>query len=205
MKKILPAALIAFVLLCLFTACQSSDTGVYVSDDIKVIDFDTTRPTEKTTQVRAEKTVRISVPSDFVKSEAGGDIQKYARTFGYDITEDKDGNLTMKMNGRTYSLMLSDISLKVMISLGEIIDSGLYPYVVKLGDYSEDFSYILILVNQKKYGKVKETHSYKELADIIGLCGLYYQYFTKEKDNSCQVILADSKTGEIVYRNIYTE
>ena len=205
MKKILPAALILFALICLFTACQSSDKGIYVSEDIKVIDFDTTRPTEKTTKVRAEKNIRISVPSDFVRSEAGGDVKKYAATYGYEIKEDSDGNMTMKMNGRTYSLMLSGISLKVMISLGDIIDSGEYPYLVKLGDYSEDFSYILMLVNQKKYEKANKTPSYKELADIVGLSGLYYQYFTKEKDNRCQVILADSKTGEIVYRDIYTD
>lgn len=205
MKKILSLALILFTLICLFTACKSRDDSVYVSDDIKVIDFDTTRLTEKTTSVRAGKNIRISVPSDFVRSEAGGDIRKYAATYGYEIKEDNDGNMTMKMDGRTYSFMLSGISLKVMISLGDIVDSGDYPYVVRLGDYSEDFSYILMLVNQKKYAKAGETPSYEELADMIGLCGLYYQYFTKEKDNSCQVILADSKTGEIVYRNIYTD
>ena len=205
MKKILSLALILFTLICLFTACKSRDDSVYVSDDIKVMDFDTTRPTEKTTSVRAGKNIRISVPSDFVRSEAGGDIRKYAATYGYEIKEDNDGNMTMKMDGRTYSFMLSGISLKVMISLGDIVDSGDYPYVVRLGDYSEDFSYILMLVNQKKYAKAGETPSYEELADMIGLCGLYYQYFTKEKDNSCQVILADSKTGEIVYRNIYTD
>ena len=205
MKKILSLTLILFTLICLFTACKSRDKGVYVSEDIKVIDFDTTRPAEETTAVRAGKNIRISVPSDFVRSEAGGDVRKYAATYGYEIKEDNDGNMTMKMDGRTYSFMLSGISLKVMISLGDIVDSGDYPYIVRLGDYSEDFSYILMLVNQKKYKKAEETPSYKELADMIGLCGLYYQYFTKEKDNSCQVILADSKTGEIVYRDIYTD
>ena len=120
MKKILSLALILFTLICLFTACKSRDDSVYVSDDIKVIDFDTTRPTEKTTSVRAGKNIRISVPSDFVRSEAGGDIRKYAATYGYEIKEDNDGNMTMKMDGRTYSFMLSGISLKVMISLGDI-------------------------------------------------------------------------------------
>ncbi len=204
MKKIIALALVIFTVVCLFTACKNrSDNGE--TENIKVIDFDTTRPTEKPTKVKADKNYKIKVSASLIESEAGGDIKKYAATYGYDIKEDKDGNMIMEMNGRTYSLMLSGIGMKVMMTLGDIVDSGDYPYVVKLGDYSEDFSYILMLVNSNKYKKAEKAPSYEQLSEIIGLCGLYYQGFTIEKENSCKVVLADNKSGKIVYEEVYTD
>ena len=205
MKRIIAAALTLFILVCTLTACKGGDDTPYISDDIKVIDFDTTRPTEKPTEIRPNKNIKIKVPSAIVKSEAGGDIQKYAATYGYEIKEDEDGNMTMKMDGTTYSLMLSGIGLKVMIALADIVDSGTYPYVVKLRDYNQDFSYILMTVNSRKYEKAEDAPSYEALAEMIGLYGLYYQNFTAEEENKCQVVLADSETGEIVYKEIYTD
>lgn len=203
MKRIVATALIVFIMLCTFTACKNSD-NVNTDSDIKVIDFDTTRPTEKPTEIKPNKNIKIRVPSYLIESEAGGDVKKYAATYGYEIKEDKDGNMTMKMDGRTYSLLLSGIGLRVMIALGEIVDSGDYPYIVRLGDYNQDYSYILMLVNSQKYNKSKNAPSYEELSEIIGLHGLYYQGFTTEEENKCEVIFADHKSGEIVHREVYT-
>ena len=203
MKKLIATSLVLFTLICIFTGCRNSYADSLA--DVKVIDLNTTAPTEKPTKVRADETVKIKVPSDMVNSAAGGDIKKYAATYGYEIIENDDSDITLKMPGRSYSLMLSAISVKVVRSIGEILDSGDYPYLVELRDYAEDFSYILMLVNSEKYKKAEETPSYKELSDLIGLCGLYYQFFTKEKDNKCIVLLADSKTGEVVYRAVYTD
>ena len=181
MKKLIATSLVLFTLICIFTGCRNSYADSLA--DVKVIDLNTTAPTEKPTKVRADETVKIKVPSDMVNSAAGGDIKKYAATYGYEIIENDDSDITLKMPGRSYSLMLSAISVKVVRSIGEILDSGDYPYLVELRDYAEDFSYILMLVNSEKYKKAEETPSYKELSDLIGLCGLYYQFFTKEKDN----------------------
>lgn len=205
MKKITALALIIFTLICVFTACKKDESPAEDFDSIKVIDFDTTRPTEKPTKVSANKTYKVNIPSVFVESESGGDIKKYGDTFGYDIKEESDGSMTMKMDGTTYSLMLSTIGMKTMVALGEIVDSGEYPYVVKLGDYSEDFSYILMLVNADKYKKAGKQPSYQELADLIGMLGLYYQQFTVEEENICQVVIAGSKSGKVLYKEVYTD
>jgi hypothetical protein len=205
MKKIIAVACILFTVVCIFTACKSRDDSAATDENIKVVNFDTTRPTEKPTKVRANKTYRIKVSSHLIESEAAGDIEKYAATYGYEIKEEKDGTMTMVMDGRTYSLMLSGIGVKAMRTLGDIVDSGDYPYIVKLADYSSDFSYILMQVNTNKYKKAGKTPSYAEVAELIGLCGLYYQGFTAEEENSCRVVLADSKTGEIVYNEVYTD
>ncbi len=205
MKKIIALALIIFSIICIFTACKKDDDTPAIDEDIKVIDFDTTRPTEKPTEVKQNKTYKIKVPAIFVKGEAGGDIKKYGDTFGYDIKEEKDGTMTMKMDGMTYSLLLSTIGMKTMVALGELVDSGDYPYVVRLGDYNDDFSYILILVNADKYKKAGKQPSYEELAFIIGQLGLYYQQFTVEEENICQVVIAGSKSGKVLYKEVFTD
>lgn len=204
MKKTIALSLVIFTVICLFAACKGGENTPEDFDSIKVIDFDTTRPTEKPTKVSPGKTYKVNVPSAFVSGEAGGDIQKYADTFGYDIEEEADGTLTMKMDGSTYSLMLSTIGMKTMVALGQLVDSGEYPYVVKLGDYSEDFSYILMLVNADKYKKADKTPSYEELAYIIGQFGLYYQQFTAEEENVCRVVIAGSKSGKVLYKEVFT-
>ncbi len=207
MKKIIATAMIIFTVLCCFTACKNdeandSDT---TTNDIKVVDFNTTRPTEEHTTVKPNKTVKINVPATFIESKANGNLEKYAATYGYKITEEKDGSLTMKMDGITYSLMLSNVGMEVMMSLGEIVDSGSCPYAVRLQDYNEDFSYILMQVDTKKYKEHKDEIPYEDLAYIIGQCGLYYQCFTVEEENKCEVILASSKTGKVVHREVYTD
>ncbi len=203
MKKIIATALIVLTVLCCFTACKNNEEDS-TSDDIKVIDFSTTRTPVETTLPKSDKTVKINVPSILVEGNAKGDLEQYAATYDYKIKEESDGTVTMKMDGMTYSLLLSNIGMDVMMSLGEIVDSGEYPYVVKLHDYSKDFSYILMQVDTEKYKKNNGGMSYEDLAFFIGQFGLYYQYFTVEDDDKCEVVLASSKTGKVVFREVYT-
>ena len=91
------------------------------------------------------------------------------------------------------------------MSLGEIVDGKDYPYAVRLQDYTQDFSYILMLVDTKEYKKHKDDIPYEDLSFIIGQCGLYYQYFTMAQEKSCEVILASIETGKVVYRETYTD
>ena len=207
MNRFIAIILIIITVFCCFTACQkNADTETDTeTDDIKVIDFNTTREPEESTTIKNNKTMKINVPASFIEGKANGDLRSYAATYGYEITEEKDGSLTMKMDGITYSLMLSNIGMEVMMSLGEIVDSGDYPYVVKLQDYNEDFSYILMQIDTDKYKKHKDKIPCEDLAFLIGRFGLYYQCFTIEKDNKCEVVLASSKTGEIIHREIYTD
>lgn len=204
MKKLLSVILIISAIICVFTACKNNEPETNTTEDIKVIDFDTTRPTEEPTEIKKDKTYKINVPAVFVNSEAGGDIKKYSATYGYDIKEEKDGSMTMKMDGMSYSFLLSKIGMSVMRALGEVVDSGDYPYVVRLGDYNDDFSYILMLVNADKYKKAGNKPSYEELAFIIGQFGLYYQNFTLDEENKCEVVIAGSKSGKILYKETFT-
>ncbi len=207
MKRVIALALIILTVFCFFTGCKKNETddSDTTTNDIKVVDFNTTRPTEEHTTIKPNQTIKINLPAFFLENKADGDLEKYAATYGYKITEEKDGSLTVKMDGITYSLMLSNVGMEVMMSLGEIVDSGNCPYVVKLQDYNEDFSYILMQVDTKKYKKYKDETSYEDLSYIIAQCGLYYQYFTVEEENKCEVVLASSETGKVVHREFYTD
>lgn len=202
MKKILAIALIILTVLCCFTACKKNENSGSdtTPDDIKVIDFSTTREKEETTLPKANKTIRVSIPAALVGGKANGDIKKYAATHGYDIIKETDGSVTLKMDGMTYSFMLTSVGMDTMMALGDIVDSGDYPYVVRLKDYSSDFSYILMLADEEKYDG---NPSYEELAELISLCGLYYQYFTIENNKKCEVIIASEKTGEVLFSETY--
>ena len=219
MKKVIVTLLITVVVLTCFTACkksEQSDTHMDKVVDISsvtdnkeitendIIDFETTRPKEEPSTIKTEKTMKINLPWSFIQNEAGDDVDKYAETYGYKIKKEKDGSATMSMDGLTYSLLLSKVGMTTIMALGDIVDSGDYPYTVKLADYSEDFSYLLMQVDTEIYKKHKDTCPYEDLAYLLGQIGLYYQMFTVEEDNKCEVILASAKTGKVVYSETYT-
>lgn len=207
MKKTIAIALIIFTVICCFTACRKSepDDSDTTTSDIKVVDFNTTRTPEESTTIKPNKNITINVPSVLAESHADGNLEQYAATYGYKIEKEEDGSVTMKMDGITYSLMLSNIGMEVMMSLGDIVDGNDFPYAVRLQDYNQDFSYILMLVDTKEYKKHKDEKPYEDLAFYTGQCGLYYQFFTQNQEKKCEVILASSETGKVVYREIYTD
>lgn len=217
MKKVIVTLLVTLTVLTCFTACKKNETShmdkvvdiTPVTDNMgttknDIIDFETTRPKEEPSTIETEKTMKINLPWSFIVNEAGGDVEAYADKYGYKIKQEKDGSATMSMDGITYSLLLSKVGMTTIMALGDIVDSGDYPYTVRLADYSEDFDYILMQVNTEIYKKNKGTCSYEDLAYLIGQIGLYYQMFTVEEDNKCEVILASEKTGKVVYSNTYT-
>lgn len=220
MKKIIVTALAVLTVLTCFTACKKDETDPTVSDKVvdissvtedtqttknDVIDFETTRPKEEPSTIKAEKTMKISVPYYLIESISDGKVSDFASTYGYEISKEKDGYATMKMDGIAYSLLLSKVGMSVIKSLGELVDSGDYPYIIRLADYSEDFSYMLFEIDTAKYKKYSKKASYEEVAELIGMTGMYYQYFTVEEDNKCEVVFASSKTGKVVYTKTYTE
>ena len=219
MKKVIVTLLVTLMVLSCFTACKKSEDADSHTNKVvditpvtdnegttkkEVIDFETTRPKEEPSTIKTEKTMKIKLPWSFIVNEAGGDVDSYAATYGYTIKKEKDGSATMSMDGLTYSLLLSKVGMTTIVALGDIIDSGDYPYTVKLADYSEDFDYILMQVDTEIYKKHKDKYSYEDLAYLIGQLGLYYQMFTVEEDNKCEVILASAKTGKVVYSETYT-
>ena len=166
MKKVIVTLLVTLVILSCFTACKKNENGPTNMDKVvditpvtdtqsvsknDVIDFETTRPKEEPSTIKTEKTMKINLPWSFLQNEAGGDVDQYAKTYGYNIKKEKDGTATMSMDGITYSLLLSKVGMTTIMALGDIVDSGDYPYTIRLADYSEDFDYLLMQVDTEIY------------------------------------------------------
>ncbi len=195
--------MVSLTLLACLTACGTGTDGKETTaSDIKVIDFDTTRAEEPTTKIKARKNYKITIPADLISVEFDGDAQSYAKLYGYEIVTQENGNITFKMEGKEYSMLLSRVGMKTIRELGGIVDSGDFPYVVKMGDYAKDFSYILMLVNGKKYKKAEDKDMFMTL---VSQCGLYYQYHANPEAPQCEVVIADSKSGKVLARETYTK
>lgn len=201
MKKLISLCVISLTLLACFTACGSNKEEETTSSDIKVIDFDTTKKQEETTKLDLNKNYKITVPSDMISIDFDGSVEAYAKTYGYDIVKEENGEITLKMDGKEYAMMLSRVGMKTIREIGLIVDSGDFPYVVKTGDYSRDFSYILMLVNGKKFKKAADKEIFMTL---ISQCGLYYQTHSNPDSPKCEVVIADSESGQVLERKTYT-
>lgn len=201
MKKLICLCAALLTLLTCLTACgNGGKEEETTASDIKVIDFDTTRAEETTKKIKPKKDYKITIPSDLLVVDYDGDAESYAELYGYEIVSEENGNITFKMEGTAYSMLLSRVGMKTIRELGSIVDSGNFPYVVEMGDYSKDFSYILMLVNGKKYKKAEDKELFMTL---VSQCGLYYQHHANPEAPECEVVIADSKSGEVFARKTY--
>lgn len=203
MKKLICLCVAALTILTCFSACGGKEQETETTtNDIKVIDFDTTRAEENPVKIKPKKNYKITLPKDIIESDFGGNVKAYADTYGYEIIEENGSDITFEMPGTSYSLLLARVGMKVMMELGDIVDSGDFPYVVKMQDYSKDFSYILMLVDSEKFSKATDKETFMVL---VSQCGLFYQYHCNADSPECEVVIADSESGKILARQKYTQ
>lgn len=201
MKKIIYLCMASLTLLACFSACgKSTPDKETTTSDIKVIDFDTTTSEETTAPIKKNKNYKITIPEDLISVDYDGDVDSYASLYGYDIIERSNGEVTLKMDGTEYSMLLSRVGMKTIRELGAIVDSNDFSYAEELKDFSDDFSYILITVNAKKYNKADNKDFFLSL---VSQCGLYYQCHANSESPLCQVVIADSESGKVLTNKIY--
>lgn len=202
MKKLICLCLTALALVCCLNACGKSEKST-IDDDVKVINLETTRQQETTTKkIRKNKTYKIAMTEELIATEFEGNVASYAATYNYEIVENENGKIVFKMDGNQYKMLLSRVGSNTIRQIGELVDSDDFPFTVKIGDYASDFSYLLILVNTKKYNKSEKKDIFPEL---LGQCGLYYQTYSNPDAPSCRVVIADSKSGEVLFNENYTQ
>lgn len=203
MKKLICLCLTSLALISCLTACSDGGkTVVNEGDDVKVISFDTTRQEETTKKIRKNKTYKVPISQDLIVAEFDGDVASYAATYGYEIVSNENGAITFKMDGEQYQLLLSRVGAITIGEIGQIVDSESFPFVVDFADYAKDFSYILVLVDGKKYNKEKNKEMFPTL---LSQCGLYYQSYYAPEAPSCKVVLADSESGKVLFNETYTQ
>lgn len=202
MKKLICLCVIAIGLMGCFVSCANNEEKQQTTQELKVINFDTTRQEETTKKIKSKKNYELTLSKDIIPDEYKGNVKAYAETFGYEIINNEDGKVTFKMDGDQYKMLLSRTGVKAMANLGKIVDSDDFPYAEKIGDYDEDFSYILILVSSKKFQKAEDTEVF---ASLVAQCGLYYQKCYNPESPECKVVIADSKSGKVLFNETYTQ
>lgn len=145
---------------------------------------------------------KVTMPLSFVDKKYHNNLDKYCKDYGYISCSlnEKDQTVTVIMKALTYDLNLVKIGMQVMTSIGDAIDSGTYPYAVKLESYSENFDEIVMLVDGEGY---KADPQSSLLPYMLGECGTYYQVFTTENQYKCKVIIKDAETGEELFNKTY--
>lgn len=200
MKKIVSFSLSLLILLT-FCSCgkgknESTPQGV-------TINIEETKKPEATKEEKSEnKTIKIKLPVELIEEKYRDNLDVYCSSYGYESAKlNKDGTVTIKMSALTHSLLLTRMGMTVMSQIGSVLDSGDYPYFKDIGVYNEDFSYIVLLVDGKEY---KEESTSNFLPYVVSEFCMYYQLYTTRDNYQCEVVIADEKTKEVVYSNIYT-
>lgn len=207
MKKFI-CAVICLTLIFTLAACgkKEEEEGklvAYKDTDGNVVTEYVTIEDSKNDEVKdMDKEVKITIPLVILDEKYRTDPDAYCKDYGFiDCkTNEKDQTITITMRSLTYDLNLARIGIQVMTNIGTAIDSGQYPYVIRLDSYTDNFDEIVVLVDGEGYKADKQNSL---LSYFIGECGMFYQIYTTENEYHCTVKIKDEKTGEILDEEYY--
>ena len=196
MKKAM-CLILCLVFVFSFASCKKNAQETTTNPDPWVIPEESTEPRKN-----PDEEVTINIPLSLVDKEYQNDLDAYAKKYGYISAKlEKNETVTIKMRALSHSLLLARTGTMVMKEIGAIIDSGDFPYVVQLGTYNRDFSYITLLVKGKEFKKADTSL----LPYMLAECGMYYQLFTTNTDYKCEVVIADHESKEVLFQKTYTD
>ncbi len=227
-KKI---AIVLVVILCLaaviFIASRDSedekipDTTVSVSDVKEETKEDKTEKNEK--EPETEKTterepysadeiekkdpneiVEFEIPLVFVDQKYQKNLNKYAKENGYEsatLSWDKK-KVKIRLKALSYDIYLTQTGISTIRAICETFESKDYPYVVNLGEYEDDFSYVTLLVNKKKFKKADNVDS---LFTHVSNCCAYYLLQDNDSPNEYKIDICDEKTGKLLASKSYNK
>ncbi len=199
MKKTVAFLLLVITLLTFCSCGKKNDEPTPQGVTINI--EETKKPEATKEETNEDKTIKINLPLELIEEKYRDNLDAYCSSYGYDSAKlNKDNTVTVKMSALTHSLLLTRMGLTVMTQIGNVLDSGDYPYFKDIGVYNEDFSYIVLLVDGKKY---KEESTSNFLPYVVSEFCMYYQLYTTRDNYQCEVVIADEKTKEVVYSNIY--
>ena len=183
-KKLI--ALVAVIVIAVTAVCIVSFTGTNEPE--------TTAPAEGqpiTVNLEPETTkepffkpsydtkITVTLPIEVVDKKYGGDLEAFAEAKGYFSIEKKgDSHVKIKMREYSYRLLLTTVGMETVSGIGYALDSGNYPFIVKLAKYDENFSDIVFIVDKEKYSKAENKDaadfrrrfgSYRKILDEIGI------------------------------------
>lgn len=144
-----------------------------------------------------DKIVTVKIPLSFIDEKYANNLSAYARANGYEsatLNPDRK-TVTVKMKALSYELMRINIGVKTIQAICETIESETYPYVINMGDYDRDFSYMSLIVDEKKF---KKADNIDGLFDYVSICCAYYMLNDPSSGNKLKIDIFSEKTGELL-------
>lgn len=200
-KKLI--ALVAVIVIAVTAVCIVSFTGTNEPE--------TTAPAEGqpiTVNLEPETTkepffkpsydtkITVTLPIEVVDKKYGGDLEAFAEAKGYFSIEKKgDSHVKIKMREYSYRLLLTTVGMETVSGIGYALDSGNYPFIVKLAKYDENFSDIVFIVDKEKYSKAENKD---EFFGLMAAYCLYYQEYTEENKGVCRITVCEKDTNILI-------
>ena len=124
-------------------------------------------------------------------------LDKFVKDKGYESAELSwnKKNVKIRLRALSYDIYLMKEGISTISAICEIIESKDYPYVVNLGEYEDDFSFVTILVNKKKFKKVNNADA---LFTYVSNCCAYYLLQDNDSPNEYKIEICDENTGEVL-------
>ena len=149
-----------------------------------------------------DKKVKITIPAIYLTQDELEDLDTYCENNGYYKASynKKDDTVTLTMTKFINELLLTNVGMKVISCVYDLVKSETFPYFLDVKSYEKDFTKITISVNKAAYTK-DEANSL--LAMTVGQSCLMYGMYTVNENPTCEVTVVDSKTGDVLYTIIY--
>lgn len=228
MNKKLAIAIVVIICIVavLFVTGRNSDEGKEPQTTVSSVD--STKETKKDesgkTQEKATKTttenigfspdeiekkdpdeiVEFEIPVLFLDAEYQNNLNKLIRDKGYESAEYtwNKKNVKITLRALSYDLYLAKTGIATISAICETFESKDYPYVVNLGEYEADFSYVTLLVNKKKFDKADNVD---DLFTHVSNCCAYYLLQDNDSPKEYKIDICDEKTGELLDSRTYNK
>ena len=139
-----------------------------------------------------------------IRDDANNVIVFKPATKGYESAEYtwNKKNVKITLRALSYDLYLAKTGIATISAICETFESEDYPYVVNLGEYEADFSYVTLLVNKKKFDKADNVD---DLFTHVSNCCAYYLLQDNDSPKEYKIDICDEKTGELLDSRTYNK
>lgn len=169
------------------------------------------KTTEKVTEEETEhkkkdpdKIVEFEIPVLFLESKYQNNLKAFVRDNGYEsatFTKNKTC-VKIKLKALSYDIYLMKVGIYTIKAICETFESKEYPYVIKLGEYEDDFSYVKLLVDSKKY---RSADNKENLLKHVSDCCAYYLLQDNNSPDEYTIEICDEKTGTKIETRKYNK
>ncbi len=174
--------------------------GQPVTIDLNELESTTKKPLVKPSY---ETKITVTLPIEIIPAEHRDNLKAYAEAQGYfSIKKVSDTHVKIKMREYSYRLILTSIGMETVGGIGYLIDSGEYPFALKLAKYNEDFSDVVFTVDKEKYEKAENKDLFFE---VVAVYCLYYQEYNNESAGKCKITLCERGTNLVLEARTLTE